>query len=63
MTAWMAVPMLDKLYKNDIASMCDEHFGPNYIDKLINIFESMKHIGPGGIKRYMDARKYLAPII
>jgi hypothetical protein len=58
MNAGMAVLMLNKLYEYDIASKCDKHFGPNYIDKLIDIFESMKHIGPGGIKRYMEARKY-----
>jgi hypothetical protein len=53
MTEGMASIMLKKLYKNEIASMCDAHFGPNYIDKLIDIFESMKYIGAGRLRRML----------
>jgi len=45
MTFWQAIMILEKLYKNDSHQPCNIHFGPRYINKLIEIFETMEYIG------------------
>jgi len=46
---WRCLILLEKLYKNDCHRACNIHFGPGYINKLINIFETMEQIGKGNL--------------
>ena len=42
-----AVSILSKIYAAGANKMCYKHFGDNYMDRLIAIFETMRYIGPG----------------
>jgi len=46
-TKAQAISILEKLYVNDCNRACNIHFGPDYINKIIDIFETMKYIGKG----------------
>jgi hypothetical protein len=54
MTVWQAVIILEKLYKNDSHQACNIHFGSGYINKLIDIFETMQYIGKGKLTSNLD---------
>jgi hypothetical protein len=45
MTESYAVFILEQLYKRGRGALCDAHFGPGFIERLIGILESMKYIG------------------
>lgn len=55
MTVPRAIIILEKLYKNDSHQPCNIHFGPGYMNKLIEIFETMEHIGKGGLTSNLHA--------
>jgi len=48
-----AFSILEKLYTSGRGTMCDIHFGPNYMDRLISMFESMKYIGKGALTTHL----------
>jgi len=54
MSIWQAVDILETLYKGGRGAMCDAHFGPSFIDKVIGIFESMEYIGAGQLSSELN---------
>lgn len=47
LTEAQVINILASMYKRGISTMCYTHFGDNYMDRLITVFESMKYINEG----------------
>lgn len=56
LTVGQANQLLEQLYSGGRGALCETHFGENYINKLIKLFEGMKYIGDGKLRRPTFAR-------
>jgi hypothetical protein len=48
--------MLEEIYAASAHKMCYKHFGDNYIDQLIAVFETMQYVQAGQLTTKLNAR-------